>query len=679
MPSKAMSMMRVHASRKASGSAEPEQSRGEKAKTAWTEDSGDENGGAEGEGPAPVWKWLHKTGFKAYEEIASARIEAAYQNGRPYVRLKSGKKGTVPMEVFFVDMIQFDPSSGNTREIQRIGEDPYMQRLVRKLFQLHVSVQQNHSIRPMTFVQYKAQRREDLQLERKDSKAEDPLKDTGFCSRVVRSTWFFVVSMLVVLINAMWIGIDFDKNTMPCGSTDPIFIFMEQAFCTYFFIEVCLRFGAYRKTIYVLKDRWFLFDTSLVALMVLETWAVPVISFMTTGAACAEQLSQLTILRLARMLKLTRLTRLLKVFPELMTLLKGMVNALHSVLYTMVLLVVLIYIFGVMFATGARRDDQLSDELSDKFTSVQESMWVLLLDGTFLDGTGDTIKVLRAGSNALTFLFLIFIFMSSFTVLNMLIGILCEVVSQTSHGEKEAAAIEEMKTVITEMLECYDKDDDRLISSTEFDLLMLNPEMHGTLQRFSVDADDLRALKGYLFEHGNTLDIDGDSQLKFEEFLDIAFRLRGGNSATVRDIVELRDYLGRCFSRMDGFDKPGTPARLLREGSTLSLMPEPASPGGRPSLMPEVMETCLEAGGRGNSPVHPETQPLEVSSAPSRSPPNAAHTSPASDAHTEGSPRHSGFEREVLAQLARLAEEVRGLKEGVRDLQAARTVADQLQ
>merc|ERR1712190_87386 len=43
--------------------------------------------------------------------------------GDSKVRLRSGKKGSeTPMEIFFVDMIQFDPISESTRKVKRVGE-----------------------------------------------------------------------------------------------------------------------------------------------------------------------------------------------------------------------------------------------------------------------------------------------------------------------------------------------------------------------------------------------------------------------------------------------------------------------------------------------------------------------------------------------------------------------------
>ncbi|CAE7556770.1 unnamed protein product, partial [Symbiodinium natans] len=50
----------------------------------------------------------------------TARIEDAYQRGLGNVRLKTGKMDDTPMELFFHEMIQFDPKTTNKRKIRRL-------------------------------------------------------------------------------------------------------------------------------------------------------------------------------------------------------------------------------------------------------------------------------------------------------------------------------------------------------------------------------------------------------------------------------------------------------------------------------------------------------------------------------------------------------------------------------
>merc|ERR1740138_409148 len=133
-------------------------------------------------------------------------------------------------------------------------------------------------------------------------------------------------------------------------------------------------------------------------------------------------------------------------------------------------------------------------------------------------------------------LFLVFIFLSSYTILNMLIGILCEVVVQVSRDEREEATLARLKSTWVSLLECYDKDDDHHIGREEFELLMDNPETGQILRRFDVDAYGLRAMKDVLFDPPG-------KKLTFADLLEAILRLRGGISATVTDVVDVREYV----------------------------------------------------------------------------------------------------------------------------------------
>merc|ERR1719343_203096 len=100
----------------------------------------------------------------------------------------------------------------------------------------------------------------------------------------------------------------------------------------------------------------------------------------------------------------------------------------------------------------------------------------------------------------LAIVFLLFIFLSHFTVLNMLIGILCEVVTEVSRDEQEQATLARLRRTILCLLECYDKNDDHHIGRDEFDLLMANPETSQILRRFEIDSSQLLAMRDVLFE-----------------------------------------------------------------------------------------------------------------------------------------------------------------------------------
>jgi len=519
-----------------------------------------------------VWQWEHRTGFKNYDARATARIEDAFQRGLSRVRLKAGKMDDTPMELFFHDMIQFDPKTGNTRKIRRVGRDSCWKKLRRKANELAWLIETGRTQR-VVFAQYEKKRKElHRSMDRRDYHVNDLYKDSGCFAAIARSNTFFLISMIIVLTNSVWIGVEADaphRTNMAALNAEQTAI--EHLFCLVFTLEIVIRFCAFRRKRDCLKDFWFGFDGALVVLMIGEVWMLPLVMFIAgVDSSDVHAVKELTILRTVRLLRLTRLgriARLLRAVPEVVTLLKGIAAAIRSVFFTLLLLLVLLFVFGVVFKTQAKED---FESLQDLFPTVPATMWVLLLSGTFLDSPSVALNEVGATSGWLVALFLIFIFLSHMMVLNMLIGILCDVVHQVALNEKEEAAVAYLKNTLLEILECHDKDNDRQIHRDEFELLMRNPEMHFVLTRFGVNVSDLINLKDVLFEDTTEQDDDDDYEdespspnpsrtprcrrlrkLSFQEFLEVVLRLRGGNSASVMDIVDLREYVRQRFDRMD--------------------------------------------------------------------------------------------------------------------------------
>ncbi|CAJ1355532.1 unnamed protein product [Effrenium voratum] len=317
--------------------------------------------------PSVVWQWEHRTGYKPYDNRATMRIEDAFQRGLSRVRLKAGKMDDTPMELFFHDMIQFDPKTGNTRKIRRVGTDSIWSRIKRKANELAWLIETGRTQR-VVFAQYEQRRRElHRGMDRRDYNVTDMYKDHGCFASLAKSNTFFLLSMVVVLLNSIWIGIEADAPATEGISASQSVI--EHLFCVAFTAEVVIRFSAFKRKKNCLKDFWFSFDSSLVVLMVCEVWLVPIGVFlagMTGGNTDIHAVKELTILRTVRLLRLTRLgriARLLRAVPEVVTLLKGIAAAIRSVFFTLLLLLVLLFVFGVVFKTQAKEDFPQLEEL----------------------------------------------------------------------------------------------------------------------------------------------------------------------------------------------------------------------------------------------------------------------------------------------------------------------------
>merc|ERR1712093_86157 len=141
----------------------------------------------------------------------------------------------------------------------------------------------------------------------------------------------------------------------------------------------------------------------------------------TTGGAFAN-INILKMVRLVRLAKLARLARIMRAVPELMTLVKGIFIAIRAVFFTLLLEVIFVYVFAIAVST-LTKETPLGWEV---FDNVPNSMWYLFLWGVVPDNVD---IVMEADSVVLSMVLLAFLLMASLTLMNMLLGVMCEVIT----------------------------------------------------------------------------------------------------------------------------------------------------------------------------------------------------------------------------------------------------------
>jgi len=357
-----------------------------------------------------------------------------------------------------------------------------------------------------------------------------------------------------------------------------------------------------------------------------------------------------SILRLLRLARLTRMARLMRSVPELLTLIKGMAAATQSVTSTLVLWIIFLYIFAILFVgtlgdnecsfCGSKLcDSQQMDELErnpdlaaeyglrnpleEFFGSMSHSMYTLLIAGTLRDDMMKVATPLRDCPNTLQMLFVFFLYvlLSSFTVLNMLIGVLCEVVRATAQSEHDTMLMNRVQQRLYAVFQEIDRDNSMKISKDEFGLMKDNPEVVAALGELGIEVKHLFALSDSLFEVDDEEDAepgvraprgsdsrgrsragnraaesenhDRGKELSFQEFLNVVCHMRPENQASVLDIADLRKSLRRSvrrleelvFETMDRFqsmvtkvcngDMPGPPARPAPAPNTVEALTLP--------------------------------------------------------------------------------------------------------
>lgn len=357
-------------------------------------------------------------------------------------------------------------------------------------------------------------------------------KSTGIWPWIATHPVFEKITLTVIALNAVWIGVETDWNgARYLLEAEVPFQIGEQFFCIYFALEWAIRFNSFQKVKFMFYNTWFLFDAFLVFFMILETWVLSA-AILITGSQgdCFGNASILRILRLVRLTRMARMAHILRSTPELMILIKGLVTATRSVSFTLILLVALLYVFAIAFTV-------LTEQTPvgyAYFSTVAASMYALLLHGTLMDDLGAPLRKLAQEHYILGALYLLFVLFATVCITNMLIGVLCEVVTTVASIERETLMVNFVKEKMTGLLQQLDQDGNGTISKSEFGAVLDNREIVRALDEIGVEVEDLADLTDVIFSG----DEEDDRDLTFGEFMEMIIQFRGQNTCKVRDLID---------------------------------------------------------------------------------------------------------------------------------------------
>jgi len=355
----------------------------------------------------------------------------------------------------------------------------------------------------------------------------------GWAQALARHGIFENFTFMVILANSIWIAIDTDLNPEPVlVNADIVFQVAENAFCLYFTFEVVIRFLAFRKKKYCLRDGWFIFDSALVGIMIVETWVISIV-FLAIGGTASVNMGDallLRMVRIVRLMRISRMARILRAVPELVVLIKGLGAAARSVCVFGLLWLIIIYVFAVLFRQTT--DGMLIGE--KYFSSVPEAMNSLLLDAMLPENAALVHDV--AAEHALFWpIIMIFITLASVTLMYMLIGVLVEVVGCIACTEREGMTVTAVTMGLRDVLNSIGQASEATMSKLEFQRLLVDPAIASYVQSIGVDAVSVLESADVIFEE--TLEKEG-RDMTFEEFVDLVLNMRGTNQATVKDIKQ---------------------------------------------------------------------------------------------------------------------------------------------
>lgn len=344
---------------------------------------------------------------------------------------------------------------------------------------------------------------------KRGSETDCQTNDSCFAS-IANNEKFQHTTLLVIVINALWIGVDTEWNhkILKDPVTDesrlnPAANVVENIFCCYFTFEVVCRFMAFKRTCMCFRDAWFVFDSLLVTCMVLETWVIAIVA-LATGAegGGASFMKNFSALRLLRLLRLTRMARLMRSVPELMTLVKGMISATKSVFFILLFLILVMYVWAIIMTSivgDNENTDPEPDTCEHMFGTIGDSLMSLFTNGVLGDNLSAAVQAILDYPNGegsgtglfLMWLFFVFFAISSMTLLNMLIGVLCEVITGTATTENENNVISGIRCCIEDAFYLIDTNQDGRICEAEWGQIKNNTQVRAQLSALGVDNEHM--------------------------------------------------------------------------------------------------------------------------------------------------------------------------------------------
>ena len=235
--------------------------------------------------------------------------------------------------------------------------------------------------------------------------------------KIRNSKFFNTLVISVIIASALYAGVSSYNEIIPAD-----YFFLLQVFdysiTVFFTIEILIRIFAERSLINFFKDGWNVFDFLIVS-----------ISLIPIGGAES--------IFVARLLRIVRILRIITVVPAFRHIIDSLIKTIPRVGFIALLMFIFIYIWG---AIGTLFFDEINPE---RWGNIGVAMLTLVQVATYDDWAAVMRELIVVYPVAWIY-FVSFIIINAVVLLNMVIGVIVDVMTKES---REAFVPEEEKTV----------------------------------------------------------------------------------------------------------------------------------------------------------------------------------------------------------------------------------------
>lgn len=389
---------------------------------------------------------------------------------------------------------------------------------------------------------------------------EDEHRTRFFLRRIVDSRAFTSTCAFAILTNTIFIGIEVDTN-MSGALTEPVepvadwWKIVNRVFTAIFFLELAIRFAAYRSELFTNDDMyWNIWDVIVVASSILEELVAEML-----GGVNFNALRALRVLRLVRTLRIIRVVRF---FRQLRLMVCCILNGIMQLAWALVLLILLMSLFSIVCVQAAAehiRDYggtnstwhgpsgdglsivELREAIELNYPSIWRASMAMLMSVSGGMDWYDVMNPLLNISYMYALLFVLFVVFVVFGVLNVLTGIFVEQALQVRDRDLIVQAeMENIDRFLADMQDIFmeaDLDTSGMVTKTELDKFLNQDRVLAYMSVHGLDVSDMATMF-------RLLDQDHTGQIEIHEWLLGCLRLRGqAKCIDVMRIVECCDLL----------------------------------------------------------------------------------------------------------------------------------------
>ncbi|CAE7235015.1 unnamed protein product [Symbiodinium natans] len=347
------------------------------------------------------------------------------------------------------------------------------------------------------------------------------LQSRLLAANVLESEAFDFVMIIIILANAVTIGVEQWIRVEGGNTKDGPLNILEHIFLVIYTLEIFLRFFV-NGPLKAIRDHWVKFDTVLVILGWLVLWILPAAIPMSEETG---EYSGFLTLRTLRLLRLARTARIITRMHELWMLVQMVTSCASTMIYTLLLLVTVLYLFSLLFVEVITNHPLAKSEGVDPLESAFflvanehfANLWVTmmtLVQFVTLDSMANVYKPLVKGDPGLALYFGGLVLVISIVLMNLITAVIVNSALEQASSNKEIQRIQEnkrRKKTIDELHSMFSRlDHDGSGTITLAEIMEATEEDQMLLKKFLTLESPLEIFR--------MLDIDNSGQLNIEEF-----------------------------------------------------------------------------------------------------------------------------------------------------------------